>query len=723
MAKDKNEFDFDFDDFDPKSFLNGEDYNEDIDFSEFSDDTLGLTSEDPAAASAAQNKDDLDLDDLNLDGFDLDDLDLDDGYASQSHPDQGDSGDPSDLNAFLSDLEDTEQDETVRDGEPASGHRFHFSDDGDDSDDLDFPLEDDFGDEPDFPMEDDFGDEPDFPDNLDSEERDMNNRTAYSEEEEPSSQQGSFRDGPVAEEDSASSRTARRRERRTDRDKGSNEPKEPKVSKPNVFTKLFDLYFGPLMSKDALEAPADPANPRRRRRKSKSQIFKEVYLPPIIACVCLILILSFVIGAVSNAITQRQLEIQQKESEAQASLDAAEQQEQEYQRIMREASELALSYDYQGAIDLLDSFPQINDYSDMLAKRAEYVSARDSLVEYKDFSLIPNLSFHVLLVDPARAYADTELGGKYNQNFVTTEEFTKILQQLYANNYVLVDFDCFIDVGQTVSGSEQFMSKTLYLPEGKKPFMLTETMVNYFAYMNDSNSDGVADAGGDGFASRLVLDSNGDIKAEYVDASGSTQVGNYDLVPILEDFIAEHPDFSYQGSRAILAVTGHEGIFGYRCNTSYAADPTKGNEYYEQEKAGAVTIVNALREKGYTLACYSYKNDSYANMTSTQIQSDLQQWTQQIAPVIGDVDTFVFAQNSDLSDYSGTSFNVMYQTGFRYFISQGKSPATQINNTYVHQDRLMVTGETMAWYSDRFTGMFDCNLVLDMTSRGSVPKS
>ena len=45
--------------------------------------------------------------------------------------------------------------------------------------------------------------------------------------------------------------------------------------------------------------------------------------------------------------------------------------------------------------------------------------------------------------------------------------------------------------------------------------------------------------------------------------------GQIDFVPILEDFIAEHPDFSYQGARAILAVTGHEGVFGYRCNTSY----------------------------------------------------------------------------------------------------------------------------------------------------------
>ena len=67
------------------------------------------------------------------------------------------------------------------------------------------------------------------------------------------------------------------------------------------------------------------------------------------------------------------------------------------------------------------------------------------------------------------------------------------------------------------------------------------------------------------------------------------------------------------------------------------------------------------------------------------LTADLQSWTQQIKPIIGDLDTFVFAQASDLSDYTGTSFNVMYQTGFRYFISNSKDPSTEVNNTYVRQ--------------------------------------
>ena len=666
MAKDDfdKDFRFDDDDFDPKAFLDGED-GTDIDLSEFDDIPSG---DKPKKADSDGYDDDLDLSGLGLDedpDETVDDLDLDDILSPKAVRRNAQEHDD-----FGSEKQSSDPDFDMTD----------FLDDEDEQAEDDS----DFQDEP----------EDDYPDEEDED------KPARPQKEKPEK-------APKP-----------RRERKP------KAPKEPKEAKPNIFTKLYDLYFAPLTNKEALEAPVDPANPRRRRRKTKAQIFKEVYLPPLIACVCLILILSFVIGAISNAIEQKRVNDAIKKNQSDASASSAQAAEEEYQRIMSEAAELAANYDYEGAIEKLDSFPDIANYPDMSTKRAEYVNAMNSLVEYKDYSQIPNLSFHVLIADPARAFSDEELGGKYNQNFVTIDEFSKILEQLYANNYVLVDFDDFVSVGQTVSGTDQYEATSIFLPQGKKPLMLTETMVNYFEYMVDSNADGVADAGGAGFANKLVLDENGDIKAEYIDSSNNTLTGNYDFVPILEDFIKEHPDFSYRGARAILAVTGSQGIFGYRCNTSYVS--TKGNDFYEQEKAGAIAIVEALKAKGYRLACYTYENKDYRNLNSAGITADLQSWTQQIAPIIGNIDTFVFAQASDLSDYTGASFNVMYQTGFRYFISNGKEPSTEVNNTYVHQKRLMVTGETMVWYKERFTdkGLFDPNMVVDMTARGGdVPKA
>ena len=342
-------------------------------------------------------------------------------------------------------------------------------------------------------------------------------------------------------------------------------------------------------------------------------------------------------------------------------------------------------------------------------------------MEHKDLSTVPNLSFHVLIHDLSRALADTDnLAGQYNRNFVTTEEFSKILDQLYKNNYVLVDMDSFVGSNTGVDGTPTFFPQTVYLPEGKKPVMITETMVNYFGYMIDGDSNGVADAGGDGFASRLVIDNSGDIKAEYVDANGQTQVGDYDLVPILESFIEAHPDFCYQGARATLAVCGYEGVFGYRVNNTYV--PTMGQTYVDEQIALAKDLVASLRAKGYTIACYTYENLAYGEKNVNQIQADMQQWTAQITPILGEVDTLVFARTSDIGDYSGPKFEMLTSCGIRYFIKHGEDPYAEVNNTYVRQTRLMVTGNSLAWKASMFTddGLFDPITVLD-PARGNVP--
>lgn len=494
----------------------------------------------------------------------------------------------------------------------------------------------------------------------------------------------------------------------------------PKITMPNFFGKFIDLYFAPLTNKEYLMNPADPQNPRRRRRKSRVQIFKEVYLPPILVCLCLILVLSFAIGSVSNFIEKRQEEKDRQESHLTASISDAQQAAQRKEQILAEAEALVQSYDYEAAIAKLESIGDMSAHPDVATKHSEYVTARGKLIAHKDPSLIPNLSFHVLIEDLPRAMADTDnLAGLYNRNFVSTGEFKKILEQLYNNGYVLVDFSSFTGSNVDASGKDLFFDKTIYLPEGKKPIMITETLVNYFNYMIGDGDDKKPNAKGDGFAYKLVVQ-NGEIKARYMDAQGQDLVGDYDLVPILESFLKTHPDFSYQGARAILAVTGSEGIFGYRITSDYIS--ILGQDYVTQEIAECKTLVQALRDKGYTLACFTYANKDYKKLSVNQINQDLQSWITQIAPVIGNVNVFVFAQSSDI-DYTGPAFQPIYDAGFRYFVSNGTATAAQVNNSYVYQKRLMVTGNTMQWNPQMFTknNIFDPAAVLDMAVRKNVP--
>ena len=458
-----------------------------------------------------------------------------------------------------------------------------------------------------------------------------------------------------------------------------------------------------------VEEPGKPAPRKRRRKKTKQQIFKEVYLPAIITGAALILILIFIIGSISRGIQNSRDAKEASESASKAASEAAAKEAAEVQSILAEAELLAAGYDYEGAINKLDSFSgTLNNYSELVAKKSAYTQAMTQLVAWSDPSKITNLSFHVLIADPSRAFSDQTFGTSYNRNFVTTDEFSKILDQLYANGYVLVDFDSIVEEKVADDGSVTYAAKTIYLPEGKTPVMITETMVNYYSYMIGSNNTGTADVGGDGFASKLVLQ-NGEITAEMLDASGNTIYGDYDLVPILNHFIEAHPDFAYQGARATLAVSGYDGVFGYRTNMGNA-----------DEIAAAKELVQALRDEGYTIACYTYSDKNYSGFSATEIKSDLDKWAEEVTPVLGDVDIIIYAKGIDITDYSGARFNVMYEAGFRYFIGASTSTSAEVGTKYVIQKRLMVTGTQMANTPSTYSKFFDAASVLN-TQRGAVP--
>ena len=653
----KNDFDIDFD-FEKEYGLDPKDF---LDSDEHDDIDLSEFSDEDLGLTPSEGDVDADVYDQNFA----------DGEASDDSYDQED-----DLDAFLNMRRERAEENPQDTGDYAE---------------EDFDPEEDYSEE-NYPEEDDF-------------RGDAFGQDDYAED---------------YQEDSDEEESAQHQKQRTRKARKMPKITLPKIPMPNIFGKFVDVYFAPMLNKEMREGPVDPDNPRRRRRKSPAQIFKEVYLPPLIACICLILVMSFAVGSLSDFIQAKRDEADRKQSQQSSSISAAEQEEQRIQQIMDEAEALAMGYDYDGAIAKLQTVgSDLTAYPDIAAKSSEYVQAQLQLVEHNDPSLIPNLSFHVLIEDMTRALKDPEWGASYNRNFVTTSEFKKILEQLYNNGYVLVDFDSFVGASVDTAGNDLFEKVPVALPADKKPIMITETMVNYFAYMIDGDDDKLPDAKGDGFASRLVV-KNGEIKAEYVDASGQTLVGDYDLVPILESFIKEHPDFSYRGARAVLAVTGYEGIFGYRCNTSYIASVSQ--EYYDQEVAGAKEIVQALRDKGYTLACYTYNNATYGAYSVQQITADLQSWKQQIVPIIGDVDVFVFAKTSNISDYTGQAFQTMFNEGFRYFVAHGNEPWAEVNKTYVRQNRLMVTGEYMQWYAQNFNGIFDPAAVLDLTIRGNIPK-
>lgn len=465
--------------------------------------------------------------------------------------------------------------------------------------------------------------------------------------------------------------------------------------------------------------PSRPVNPRRRRR-SKMDIFKESYLPVIIVGAALLFILVTIIGSAVQGAMRKKAAQQDTDRNMVATEPQGDPLEAEAEKLIQEADILAADYDYDGAIAKVQEFSgKISEYPELMTAFQGYCDLKANATVWDDPSKVLNLSFQMLIVDPLRAFSDDTYSTSYNKNFITVDEFKIILDQLYANGYVLVSTDDIV----TQSPDGKFQANSIYLPEGKKPLIITQNQVNYYQYMIDSNDDHIADKNGAGFASRLVLDENGKILNEYVDKNGYTLTGEYDLIPILNSFIDAHPDFSYQGAKAIISVSGEDGVFGYRTNPS-AKEWLKEN--YNSEVENAKKIAQALREDGFEIACYTYGNISYGNKSLSEIKKDLSSWKNEVTPILGQVDILVYAQESDLTantPYSGEIFQALMDAGFRYYFGfcQDGKPWAYVGSNYFRQARIMVKGHSLKYNSQWFSGILKPVEILSST-RGSIPQ-
>ncbi len=325
---------------------------------------------------------------------------------------------------------------------------------------------------------------------------------------------------------------------------------------------------------------------------------------------------------------------------------------QEAEDCILQARALADGYSYEAALTLLADYPGDRSLHPEVDACAQALTEEQAaLVSWEDPGLA--LGVQTLIADSGRAHTDPVLGQILKADHLTTAEFLDALSLLHSKGYVLV----------TPSQLEQ----TVRLPQGKQPLLLTQLGVNYYTSLVDSDGDREPDQDGRGFAHRLEVTADGILTCAYVDEEGTNQLGAYDLVPVLDDFVLEHPDFSYQGAKALLAVTGFDGLFGYRTDPETAA--IFGMDYYENQCWGAHRTAQALLKNGYELACHSYGNLPCGTASAENLRQDLALWAQYITPILGDLSVFVCPQSQAVSPENAA---ILQEAGFQTLYSCGR---------------------------------------------------
>ena len=338
------------------------------------------------------------------------------------------------------------------------------------------------------------------------------------------------------------------------------------------------------------------------------------------------------------------------------------------------ARKLAAGYDYAAARKALAGV----EGGEADEARAEIDAAESKAVVWEDNSQISHLFVHSLVVDTKRAFDGDDRQQGYLDYMVTLDEFKKMITELHKRGFVLVNP---ADIAH-LDANGKMEYKQIRLPAGKKPLVLSEDDVSYYEYMD-----------GDGFATKLLIDDDGKVKNEYVDAAGKKHIGAYDMPPVIDEFVEKHPDFSYRGSKGILALTGYNGVLGYRTSPSQYKD----SKTLQQDIKTATEVADALKKDGWVFASHAW---GHINMTTSSIQrikNDMELWDKEVRPILGDTDQFIYPFGADISGvpaYKGTKYEMLKKDGFDFFYGvDGTTPAwMQMGDSYLRQARINVDG-------------------------------
>lgn len=342
-----------------------------------------------------------------------------------------------------------------------------------------------------------------------------------------------------------------------------------------------------------------------------------------------------------------------------------------------------------------------------------YWSPEELTQEWGPQQVVEHLFFHPLVCYPEQAFDGDSQANGIDDWMITVEEYNRILNSLYEKGYILVNMN---DVWSEVTdgdGQTVMVRNTLMLPEGKKPLILSYDDVNYYEYMQ-----------GNGFTWKLILGEDGDLWSYSKDPAGDDVISqDQDAITILDQFVRAHPDFSLNGVKGCLCLTGYEGILGYRTNTAKEDNSAAFEENRQQEIEAVKPVVARLKETGWYFGSHTWGHINLAGKSLDVVKADTERWFAEVGSLVGETRLMIYPHGArpDGNDVqqTGPVFRYLQSQGFRVFASVGTESYSKIKPDIcaVICDRLHPDGTTLRWQRHRYLQFYDAKEVIDLSVR------
>lgn len=404
------------------------------------------------------------------------------------------------------------------------------------------------------------------------------------------------------------------------------------------------------------------------------------------------------------------------------------------QTTMDEAERMAASYGYDEAIEMLKEIEGWKEDEEIQSMISDIKAEKATCVPVK-IDEVTHIFYRSLIVDEKRAFGNQDRDSQAaanNQWMTTVDEFNAITQAMYDRGYVMVSIHDLYEVTTDEDGEEVWQPAEILLPPDKKAFVLSLDDLSYYHSYDNY-----------GHATKFIIDDNGDVMNEYIDAEGNTLIGAYDCVPLMDQFVEEHPDASYKGAKGMIALTGYNGVLGYRTDVTYDLDhpncdsqqrawiETHPDFDLETERSEAKKVADAMKANGWEFASHTWGNIKVGDKNLSSIKTDTEKWKENVEPIVGETDIIVFAHGQDLEDvgaYSKTNEKYQYfrSEGYRIFCNvDSHQYSTYLGSDYMRQGRRNIDGYRIYYNANgsqnNLSDLFDASEVLD-PDRPPVPE-
>lgn len=390
-----------------------------------------------------------------------------------------------------------------------------------------------------------------------------------------------------------------------------------------------------------------------------------------------------------------------------------------YDELYQSAKTMVAQKNYLSAKNLVEKMLQaFQNQGELLPILDEAMAGLPKQMETYQ-GMVDSISVYPLCLNPKQGFVNPDVASFASNSLLTAQEFRSLLQDLYDHKYVLVQGSLYAHYPTE--------KPEIIVPAGRKPLFLV------FDAFSLSPLEQFA-----GTATYYGVNDQGEVMA-YQDPQAWGEKGEIQTFPslfsILDDFVEAHPDFSFDGAKATVALRGSTGILGYFCYPDQLAEVNKfregrrftplelADEVYPRNKDKVKALCAHLKKRGYLFASGSYAGLNLGTASLEEVKADTQKFQDQVIPLTGPMSNYQFPDGANCYDRPEL-LQILLDHGFRFFSGIGAKTYNFKADSFIHVDKVPINGNTLSypgnWQLDRFCRG---SALLDQENRALVPQT